>query len=81
MGFGFNKKKKKKNAENSCTSAVQTTFDKAGNVEIVSKNFKMKTTQKPEETSEAAGDSWVCWGCGQSTTEDACPVCGKKRIK
>lgn len=81
MGFGFNKKKKKKSSENSCTSAVRTTLDKAGNVEIISKNFKMKATQKSDESSEEAGDSWVCWGCGQSTTKDICPVCGKKRTR
>ena len=55
--------------------------DEDGNVEIVSKNFKMKPTQKLAEQPSSEGDTWICWGCGQPTDQDICPVCGKKRTK
>ena len=44
-------------------------------------NFKMKPTQKPAPETEGKGDTWICWGCGQPTNQDICPVCGKKKIK
>lgn len=81
MGFGFGKKKKNKPAEDSGMSGIQTTLDENGNVEIVSKNFKMKPTQKPSEETTETGCTWICWGCGQPTDLDVCPICGKKRIK
>lgn len=81
MGFGFNRCKKSKAADRSAASNVTTTFDQSGNVEIVSKNFKMKTTQKADEDAEPAGSTWICWGCGQPTSQDICPVCGKKKTK
>lgn len=81
MGFGFGKKKKNKPAEDSGMSGIQTTLDENGNVEIVSKNFKMKPTQKPSEETTETGYTWICWGCGQPTDHDVCPICGKKRIK
>ena len=56
-------------------------LDEDGNVEIVSKNFKMKPTQKLAEQPSSEGDTWICWGCGQPTDQDICPVCGKKRTK
>mgnify|MGYP006926957860 FL=1 len=56
-------------------------YDEDGNVEIVSKNFKMKPTQKLAEQPSSEGDTWICWGCGQPTDQDICPVCGKKRTK
>ena len=81
MGFGFGKKKKAKPADDAALSGMQTTLDEDGNVEIVSKNFKMKPTQKPSTDTESSGSTWICWGCGQPTSQDVCPVCGKKKIK
>lgn len=81
MEFGFGKKKKSKPAEDATLTDMQTTLDENGNVEIVSKNFKMKPTQKTSEGTTETGDTWICWGCGQPTSQDVCPVCGKKRIK
>ncbi len=81
MGFGFGKKKKTKPAEDAALSGMQTKLDEDGNVEIVSKNFKMKPTQKLSTDAESSSDTWICWGCGQPTNQDVCPVCGKKRIK
>jgi rubrerythrin len=81
MVFGFNKlnKKKKTVASTDSTGMVATT-DEDGNVEFVSKNFKMKATPKPENSSSTDGDTWICWGCGQATSLDVCPVCGKKKV-
>ena len=81
MGFGFGKKRKSKPAEDATLTGMQTTLDENGNVEIVSKNFKMKPTQKASDGTTETGDTWICWGCGQPTSQDVCPVCGKKRIK
>lgn len=81
MGFGFNRKRKGKAAVEVAAADVMSTTDKDGNVEIVSKNFKMKTTQKPAEDTDSNGETWICWGCGQPTDKDICPVCGKKKTK
>lgn len=81
MGFGFGKKKKGKSDDVTPLNGMQTKMDEDGNVEIVSKNFKMKPTQKPASETEDKGDTWICWGCGQPTNQDICPVCGKKKIK
>ena len=43
MGFGFGKKKKNISSDKAPAAAdIKTTLDEDGNVEIVSKNFKMK---------------------------------------
>ena len=43
MGFGFGKKKKNISSDTTPAAAdIKTTLDEDGNVEIVSKNFKMK---------------------------------------
>lgn len=81
MGFGFNRKKREKASVEAAAADMTTTTDKDGNVEIVSKNFKMKATQKPSSGDAEAGDTWICWGCGQPTNQDICPVCGKKKTK
>lgn len=81
MGFGFGKKKKGKSDDVTPLNGMQTKMGEDGNVEIVSKNFKMKPTQKPASETEDNGDTWICWGCGQPTNQDICPVCGKKKIK
>lgn len=81
MGFGFGKKRKNRQTEDTSVSDMQTKLDESGNVEIVSKNFKMKPTQKLTDDTKSSGDTWICWGCGQPTDQDICPVCGKKRIK
>ena len=45
MGFGFGKKKKNISSDTTPAAAdIKTTLDEDGNVEIVSKNFKMKRT-------------------------------------
>ena len=50
MGFGFGKKKKNISSDTTPAAAdIKTTLDEDGNVEIVSKNFKMKPTQKLAE--------------------------------
>ena len=82
MGFGFGKKKKNISSDTTPAAAdIKTTLDEDDNVEIVSKNFKMKPTQKLAEQPSSEGDTWICWGCGQPTDQDICPVCGKKRTK
>ncbi len=81
MGFGFGKKKKGKSDDVTPLNGMQTKMGEDGNVEIVSKNFKMKPTQKPASETEDKSDTWICWGCGQPTNQDICPVCGKKKIK
>lgn len=81
MAFGFGKKNKKNNARNASSSNLSNTLDESGTVEIVSKNFKMVPTQKLCTPPEEDGERWICWGCGQPTTKDICPVCGKKRTK
>ena len=76
MGFGFGKKKKNISSDTTPAAAdIKTTLDEDGNVEIVSKNFKLA------EQPSSEGDTWICWGCGQPTDQDICPVCGKKRTK
>lgn len=81
MGFGFNRKKKGKGTSEVAAADMLATTDKDGNVEIVSKNFKMKATQKPAIGTDSTGETWICWGCGQPTSQDVCPVCGKKKTK
>ncbi len=79
MGFGFGKKKKNISSDTTPAAAdIKTTLDEDGNVEIVSKNFKMKPTQKLAEQPSSEGNIWICWGCGQPTDQDICPVCGKR---
>ena len=53
--------------------------DKDGNVEIVSKNFTMTTSQQPKKEAEAS--EWTCWGCGHVNSGEVCEVCGKKRVQ
>ena len=83
MGFGFGKKKKKlRQSGDTAATDITTKLDADGNVEIISKNFKMKPIQKSaEQTGGSDTTTWICWGCGQPTDQDICPVCGKKRIK
>jgi len=83
MGFGFGKNEEKvfHRTQLPPPQIIKTTLDEDGNVEIVSKNFKMKPTQKLEEQPSSEGDTWICWGCGQPTDQDICPVCGKKTHK
>ena len=62
MGFGFGKKKKNISSDTTPAAAdIKTTLDEDGNVEIVSKNFKMKPTQKLAEQPSSEGDTWICW--------------------
>ena len=62
MGFGFGKKKKNISSDTTPAAAdIKTTLDEDGNVEIVSKNFKMKPTQKLAEQPSREGDTWICW--------------------
>lgn len=79
MGFGFSKRKRSRTAAEAAATDMTTTLDESGNMEIVSKNFKMKATQKPADDAGSSGDTWICWGCGQPTGQDICPVCGKKK--
>ena len=56
MGFGFGKKKKNISSDTTPAAAdIKTTLDEDGNVEIVSKNFKMKPTQKLAEQPSSDG--------------------------
>ena len=58
MGFGFGKKKKNISSDTTPAAAdIKTTLDEDGNVEIVSKNFKMKPTQKLAEQPSSEGDT------------------------
>lgn len=73
---------KKKNTSNSVGNVkTETIIDQNGDISIVSKNFTITTNQAKKETSSTVSPSWTCWGCGRVTTEDPCPVCGKKRIR
>ena len=47
MGIKFIKKKKSEVAAANTLADLKTTVDKDGNVEIVSKNFTMTTSQQP----------------------------------
>jgi rubrerythrin len=85
MSFKFWKKKNEKNVTNTA-SDVETRVNKDGNVEIVSKNFTITPNLTSKLTSSmlesmSEGETWTCWGCGHTNTEDICPVCGKKKIQ
>ncbi|MGN0396251.1 MAG: hypothetical protein ACI4EF_12880 [Coprococcus sp.] len=82
MAFKFinNKKKANKGNEQKTRGAVNPN----GPVEIVSKNFTMTTNPNTTRLTSAdktgpAPDTWICWGCGHTNTDNVCPVCGKKK--
>ena len=79
MGKKFIKKKKSEVAAANTLADLRTTVDKDGNVEIVSKNFTMTTSQQPKK--EAGASEWTCWGCGHVNSGEVCEVCGKKRVQ
>lgn len=79
MGIKFIKKKKGEVVAANVPADLKTTVDKDGNVEIVSKNFTMTTSQQPKREPETV--EWICWGCGHVNSGDVCEVCGKKRVQ
>ena len=79
MGIKFIKKKKSEVAAASTLADLNTTVDKDGYDEIVSKNFTMTTSQQPKKGTEAS--EWTCWGCGHVNSGVVCEVCGKKRVQ